>query len=69
MRAAQNAPIASLAPILKLNEAAAVKRLTDAGFAPVSLEDTIAAIAKRNNRDAFEVMARLTSPTPPAQLQ
>jgi hypothetical protein len=64
MRAAQDAPLASLAPILQMDEATAVKRLSDAGFGSVSAKDTVAAIAARSGRDAFEVMAPLTAPSP-----
>ncbi len=60
--AAQEAPLETLAPVLKLDGATAVKRLDDAGFGPVAPTDTLAAIAARSGHSAFELIAKLTAP-------
>lgn len=62
--AAQEAPLETLAPVLKLDGATAVKRLDDAGFGPVAPTDTLAAIAARSGHSAFELIAKLTAPAP-----
>lgn len=62
MSAAGDAPLAALAPVLKLDPAAAVKRLEDAGYGTVALTDTVAGLAARNGVEMFAVMALLTAP-------
>lgn len=65
MASAQRAPLADLAPVLKLDAEGAVQRLQAAGFGPVAPTDTVADIAARNGVEVFAVMSRLTAaPTP-----
>lgn len=63
-RAAQSAPISALAPVLALDEAAAAKRLADAGIASVQPGESLAAVAARTGRNPFELLAALTKPSP-----
>lgn len=62
--AAQQVPVATLAPVLKLDPAAITQRLDEAGFGPVQPGESVAAIAARTGRSSMEVLAKLT--TPPA---
>ncbi len=63
--AAERAPLADVAPILHLDAAAAVKRLTDAGYGAVTPSDSIAAIAARSGAEPIAVLAKLTAPAAP----
>jgi len=60
MQSAQTVPLSSLAPVLKLDPEAAVKRLRDAGLASVTTSDSIADIAARSGQDGFELLGLLT---------
>lgn len=59
--AVQQAPISDLAPLIKLEPAAAVQRLDAAGFGPVQPAESVAAIATRTGRNAMEIIASLTA--------
>lgn len=60
VNSAQSVPLASLAPVLQLDEAVAVQRLQDAGIAPVAATESISDIATRSGRDTFEILGLLT---------
>ncbi len=59
--AAQTAPLADVAPILKIDAAMAAKRLADAGYGDVRPTDTIAGVAERNGAEPIAVLAKLTA--------
>jgi hypothetical protein len=59
VRQAQQAPLAALAPVLKLDETTAAQRLAAAGFAAPQPGETLAALATRSGRDPMEVLAAL----------
>ena len=61
MSAAQNAPIAQLAPVLGLDAATALQRLANAGYGTVAPDDSVTAVAERNQVEPFAVMATLTA--------
>ncbi|MDR3494703.1 MAG: DUF4405 domain-containing protein [Ancalomicrobiaceae bacterium] len=58
---AQSASISDLAPVLQLDEAAALARLQSFGVAEPKASETVAAIAARSGRSGLDVMATLTA--------
>ena len=59
--AAQDAPIATLAPVLGLDPAVATQRLAEAGFGTVTEADSVSGIADRNAVEPFAVLAPLVA--------
>lgn len=62
---AQQAPLSALAPLLGITDAALVDRLKAAGIADATAADSLAGIAARTGRDAFEMAAIATTPASP----
>jgi len=56
------ASLATAAPALGLEPAAAIDQLTRTGFTPPLLEDTLAAIAARNGRSVMDVLGAMATP-------
>jgi hypothetical protein len=59
--AAQSAPLSTLAPFLKLDEATAFKRLADAGIDGASAKDSVRDLASRSGRNGMEILGLLAS--------
>ena len=59
LRQAQQAPLSTLAPVLKFDEATTVQKLAAAGIAAPQPGETLAALAARSGRDPMEILAAL----------
>lgn len=66
VRAAQNAPLTALAPVLGVGEGEMLSRLGAAGVDLVQPGDSLTAIAARTGRTEFELLAALQKPAPAA---